>query len=143
MIEVRLLGPGEESILTRCADEVFDYPIHMERAKEFLADERHHIAVALEGDMVVGFASAVHYVHPDKPQPELWINEVSVAPQWRRRGVGQRLVRALLAKAQQLGCREAWVLTEQANEPANALYKSLAGEASDEAPVMYTFHIEP
>jgi hypothetical protein len=34
--------------------------------------------MATAGDTVVGFASAVHYVHPDKA-PELWINEVGVA----------------------------------------------------------------
>jgi GNAT superfamily N-acetyltransferase len=54
----------------------------------------------------------VHYVHPDKPA-ELWINEVGVAPSHQRQGVGQRLLGALFELGGSLGCREAWVLTEQ------------------------------
>ena len=55
---------------------------------EFLADSRHHLAVAVDEGRVVGMASAVHYVHPDKP-PELWINEVGVAPTHRGLGIGR------------------------------------------------------
>ena len=69
---IRLLGPENASLLDRVAPEVFDNPIDPRQTAEFLADRRHHLAVALDGDLVVGMASAVHYVHPDKP-PELWI----------------------------------------------------------------------
>ena len=41
--------------------------------------------------------SAVHYVHPDKLRPELWINEVGVAASHRRRGLGTRLLLAVFA----------------------------------------------
>ena len=34
----------------------------------------------MDEEQIVGFASAVHYVHPDKP-PELWINEMGVVRQ--------------------------------------------------------------
>jgi hypothetical protein len=39
---------------------VFDNDIDPRRVKEFLADPRHHMAVALMDDQVVGMASAVH-----------------------------------------------------------------------------------
>src|SRR5437773_1610012 len=44
--------------------------------------------------LVVGFASGVHYIHPDKP-PELWINEVALAPTRRRRGLGTAVLKSL------------------------------------------------
>ena len=78
-VAIRRIGPDDAAVLDRVADDVFDYPIDPRWTAEFLADRRHHLAVALDGDLVVGMASAVHYVHPDKP-PELWINEVGVAP---------------------------------------------------------------
>src|SRR6185503_2317671 len=56
------------------ASHVFDNPIDPRWAAEFLADGRHHLAVAFDGDVVVGMASAVHHLHPDKP-PELRIYE--------------------------------------------------------------------
>ena len=53
-----------------------------------VADPRHHLVVACAGSTVVGMATALHYVHPDKP-PELWINEVGVAPPYRRRALAR------------------------------------------------------
>ena len=82
--EIKILQPGDDHVLMNVAAEVFDNPINAALTKEFLEDPRHHIAVAIDDEQVVGFASGIHYVHPDKP-PELWINEVGVAPTHRRR----------------------------------------------------------
>jgi hypothetical protein len=73
-IQIRILGAPDVALLQNTGDDVFDKAISPRLTSEFLADPRHHIAAAIEGDTVVGFVSAVHYVHPDKP-PELWINE--------------------------------------------------------------------
>src|SRR6516164_8619649 len=94
-IEIKLLGPQDAGVLANIAPDVFDDPIDAGRAGEFLADPRHHLAVAVEDRQVVGFVSAVHYVHPDKPRKELWINEIGVAETHRRRGLATRLLRAV------------------------------------------------
>jgi aminoglycoside 6'-N-acetyltransferase I len=78
------------------------------------SSQRHHLAVAIDEDRVVGLASAVHYVHPDKA-PQLWINEVGVAPPYQGQGIGRRLMERLLDRGRELGCREAWVGTERSN----------------------------
>ena len=80
--------------------------------------------------MIVGFASAVHYVHPDKAS-ELWINEVCVASNYHRRGIGKAIIAQLLDHGRKLGCKEAWVLTDASNDAARALYRSSGGEESD------------
>jgi aminoglycoside 6'-N-acetyltransferase I len=141
-IEIKILGPQDAGVLADVAADVFDDPIDTGRADEFLEDPRHHLAVAVEDGRVVGFVSAVHYVHPDKPRPELWINEVSVAATHRRRGLGTRLLHSLFAVARSLGCAEAWVLTDRANTAAMRLY-TVAGNT--EAPtdhVMFTFRLD-
>ena len=114
---IRMLGPDDASVLAHVAPDVFDYAIDSRWTAEFLADTRHHLAVALDGDQVVGMASAVHYVHPDKP-PELWVNEVAVAPPYWRRGIGRQLLEALFERGRSLGCRQAWVGTDQSNTSA-------------------------
>ena len=133
--EIRLLGPDDGVVLDRVADQVFDDAVRHDWAREFLGDPRHHLVVAIDDETVVGFASGVHYVHPDKP-PELWINEVGVAPAYHRRGIGRRLLTMLLAHGRSLGCREAWVLTEDDNEPARGLYTAMGGIESE--CIMYT-----
>jgi aminoglycoside 6'-N-acetyltransferase I len=140
-IEIKLLRPQDAGVLANIAPDVFDDPIAA-RADEFLADPRHHLAVAVEDGWVVGFVSAVHYVHPDKPRPELWINEVGVAATHRGRGLATRLLQAVFAVARGLGCAEAWVLTDRANTAAMRLY---AAAGSTEAPtdhVMFTFKLD-
>jgi aminoglycoside 6'-N-acetyltransferase I len=84
----------------------------------------------------------VHYLHPDKP-PELFINEVGVAPSHHRQGLGHRVVQELLERGRALGCRLAWVLTSQTNTPAMRLYAGLGGsEASEEGQVMFEFSLD-
>ena len=140
-VEIRMLGPKDERVLERVATGVFDHEIDPTLSAEFLRDPRHHLAVALEDGSVVGFASGVHYVHPDKP-PELWINEVGVAPTHQRRGLGRQLLQALFARARELGCREAWVLTSPANGAAIRLYESAGGRDMADPPVMFTFRLD-
>jgi aminoglycoside 6'-N-acetyltransferase I len=140
-IEIKVLQSGDESILMNAAPEVFDNPVDAELTREFLADPRHHIAVAIEDGLVVGFASGVHYVHPDKP-PELWINEVALAPTHRQRGLGKAVLRALFEVGRIHNCAVAWVLTDRGNAPAMALYSSVGG-IDDAEPgkgiLMYSF----
>jgi ribosomal protein S18 acetylase RimI-like enzyme len=132
-IEIRVLTAGDDSILGNVAADVFDNSIDPELASEFLADPRHHIAVAIDNGLVVGFASGVHYIHPDKP-PELWVNEVAIAPTHRRRGLGKAVMQALFEAGREHHCRAAWVLTHRSNPAAMALYSSVGGtEGADDS----------
>ena len=141
VVEIRILGPTDASVLQCVAPDVFDGPVDLRWSAEFLADRRHHLAVALDGDVVVGMASAVHYMHPDK-LPELWINEVGVAPTHRAAGVGRRLLRALFARGRECGCRDAWVLTESSNLGARRFYARVGGQEDPEPTVMLTFRLD-
>lgn len=142
MIEIRVLGRGDVGVLDRVDADVFDHAIDRDAAREFLADPRHHIVVAMDADVVVGFASGVHYVHPDKPIPELWINELGVASSHRRAGIAKRVMTALLDVARANGCGEAWVLTDRDNRAGMATYASLGGEEAPRDQVMFTFRLD-
>jgi aminoglycoside 6'-N-acetyltransferase I len=122
---IKVLGRGDDPVLHRVAPGAFDNPIDPELTENFLKSPASHRR-RYRPRLVVGFASGVHYVHPDKP-PQLWINEVAVAPAHRRRGLATAVLRALLAVGQQYNCTEAWVLTDRTNVAAMALYASLGG----------------
>ena len=136
---IRLLGPGDMAVLGNVAEDVFDEDINPRWAAEFLNDPRHHIVVALLGQQVIGMASAVHYVHPDK-SPELWVNEIGVSPAYRQRGIGKQLVAALFSRGRELGCEEAWLGTEESNIAARRLYASVGGVA--QPMVYFTFDLD-
>ena len=137
-IDVRMLKRGDEAVLERVAPGVLDRGIDEALVVEFLPDPRHHLAVAIEEGAVVGFVSAVHYVHPDKPA-ELLINEVGVAPSHRRRGLATRMLHAMLAHGRDLGCRHAWVLTDRENTAAMELYTASGGTEAPRDQVMFEF----
>ncbi len=142
-IAVRLLGRGDDAMLARVAPDVFDHAVDPYWAWEFLADPRHHLVVAVDegAGVVVGMASGVHYVHPDKP-PELWVNEVGVAPTHQGQGVGTRMLQLLFARGRALGCAEGWVLTGEENAAARRLYAAVGGVETAEPPVMVTFRLD-
>jgi ribosomal protein S18 acetylase RimI-like enzyme len=137
-LETSILDSSNQAVLTNVAPGVFDNAIDPRLVSEFLSDPRHHLAVAIDRGQVIGFASGVHYVHPDKPA-ELWINEVGVAPDHQGRGVGKAVVRALLEHGKRLGCEQAWVLTDHANTAAIRLYAAVGGKAEPVPSVMFTF----
>ena len=141
-VEISILGPDDHSKLADVLPDVFDYPVRDTLVSEFLDDPRHHMAVATRDGRVVGIASAVHYIHPDK-DAELLINEVSVSSTHRRAGIGKALVRALLNLARDLRCREAWVLAEGDNTAAIRLYESLGGAQPSKSPAMFSFVVDP
>jgi ribosomal protein S18 acetylase RimI-like enzyme len=123
---IKILQAGDDNVLMNVAGGLFDNPVDARLTKEFLEDPRHHIAVAIDDGKVVAFASGVHYVHPDKP-PELWVNEVSVAPTHQRRGLGKAVLRALFEEGKSHNCTAAWVLTHRGNPAGIALYSSVGG----------------
>jgi GNAT superfamily N-acetyltransferase len=113
--EIKILREGDEAVLTRVAPPgLFDNEVSRGLTEEFLGDARHHLAVAIENDLVAGFASAVHYIHSDK-RPDLWFNEVAVSPTHQGRGLGKALLSALFEAGRGLGRGEAWVLTDRPN----------------------------
>ena len=137
---LKVLQSSDAAVLANVAPDVFDGPLDPRLVTEFLNDGRHHLAVAVDQGVVVGMASGVHYIHPDKPS-ELWINEVGVAPSHQGKGIGKAVVQTLLQHGRSLGCREAWVLTNRSNQAAMRLYASTGGEASSDPEVMFTFQL--
>ncbi len=135
-IEIKLLGPDDAAILGCVADDVFDEPIDGKRLAAYLRESNHLLFVAVCDGEVVGQARGMIHLHPDMPG-ELYIDNLGVAPAFRRQGIGSSLIEALLKAGKDRGCGEAWVGTEPGNLPANRLYESLGG--SGEPCVLFTY----
>jgi aminoglycoside 6'-N-acetyltransferase I len=139
-VEVTLLSAPDVSVLDRVEPDVFDFPVQRAFAEQYLSTPGNLLAVATVSGVVIGMASAIAYVHPDKPR-QLFINEVGVAERVQGQGIGTRLINALLEHARTSGCSEAWVATELNNKAARALYSSLGGVEDQEHTVVYTWQL--
>ncbi|MER8976414.1 MULTISPECIES: GNAT family N-acetyltransferase [unclassified Mesorhizobium] len=115
-LEIRRLFPGDDALVMRVADEVFDEPVRPDRLSAYIAEPCHFMVVALADGIVVGQCAAV--IH------RLYIDEVGVAPAFQRQGIATRMLGAMFALGREHGCEEAWVGTEPDNVAARALYES-------------------
>ncbi len=138
-IQLKVATREDIPALVAAGDNLFDFPVKPDRAREFFADPRHHLVLALDGNKAVGMVSAFHYVHPDK-DPTLFINEASVIKTCQGQGIGQNLVRFMVDYGRQhLDCREVWVATENSNVTAQNAYLAAGGKKDDEGVVLIEF----
>ena len=84
---------------------------------ELLTNRLASYVVARAGVEVVGFGGL--WVMVD----EAHITSFAVDPRWRRRGVGERMLLALLDRAVERGAREATLEVRLSNMPARRLYE--------------------
>jgi [ribosomal protein S18]-alanine N-acetyltransferase len=125
-ISIRTLAPGEEEVVRALAT-------HEGRGdpEGLLADPRTTMLVAFDGDEPVGFVLGHELPRRHGDPSNLFVYEVDVAPTHRRRGIGKALLQRLAEVARGRGIREGFVLTDEANTAANALYASADGSVEN------------
>jgi aminoglycoside 3-N-acetyltransferase I len=135
-VNVRRLVPGDEQVVERLAEQG-----PPERASELLADERTIFLAAFEDgqDEPIGFVLAYELLRRHGEPSRLFVYEVGVAPEARRRGVATALLRDLARISRARGIRRGFVLTNEANEAAMELYRSLGGVRPNADDVLWDF----
>ncbi len=68
--------------------------------------------VAMEGDVPVAVANLIEYDDPNPRVGSPWLAGVAVVPSWRGKGLGSRLVLAMLGDARRLGKAEVFLGTD-------------------------------
>jgi len=135
-IALRLLGPGDESVVR--ALRTYDGDGDPEG---LLADPRTLMLVAFDGERPIGFVLAHDLPRRHGDPSGLFVYEVDVAETHRRRGIASALLARLAELARERGIRLGFVLTEEDNSPANALYAS-AGGRIEGVDVVWQFRYE-
>ncbi len=115
------------------AADLFDEPPQEAATTRFLSSPDHHLLLAYDEGRPVGMISGVETTHPDKGT-EMFLYELGVDEDARRRGVATSLVNALAALARDRGCHGMWVAVDTDNVAALATYRR-AG-AHEEAPAV-------
>ena len=104
-------------LFSNVEDGVFDAAPRPELVERHLAAPHLHIAVAVNGNRMIGMCSGVVIHHPDAPEA-WWIDRIGVAPGWRGQGIAGRMVQVCTDHARRLGCREIRVAAEPADRAA-------------------------
>ncbi len=89
------------------------------------------VVIGYAGDEVAGFALFFGNYSTFLGQPGIYLEDLYVAPEWRGRGFGRRLLAHLAALAIERGCgRLEWAVLNW-NEPAIGFYKKLGAVPMD------------
>jgi len=131
-ITVRLVGADDAGLFGYVADDVFDHAIDDSRLTAYLTAPDHLMAIAATAAaadddapvLIIGQARALVLHHPDGP-PQLYVDNLGVAPAWRRQGIARRLLSRLADAGRARGCHERWIATEPDNRAACSLYDSM------------------
>jgi GNAT superfamily N-acetyltransferase len=88
--------------------------------------------IAKDGERAVGFALLFHTYSTWRGRQGLWLEDLFVLPDERRRGVGKRLLDRVVSLAKERGCgRVEWSVLDW-NQPAIAFYRSYGATLLDE-----------
>ena len=102
-----------EAIERQC----FSCPWTLEQLRSQLSDDRHvFLAAVAESGAVLGYVGMMFVLD------EGYISNVAVAPDFRRQGVADALISALMTRAEELGLAFVTLEVRAGNEPAKALY---------------------
>lgn len=123
-ITIKALGPEDAQLLLDVPEGLFDLPTRVDQTEAFLNNSDHYMVAAFVGDLMVGMASGVVNLHPDK-DPALFVNEVGVRDEWQRKGIATRLMNALFDLVKPRGITGIWLATEIDNDAARGLYKHM------------------
>ena len=95
----------------------FSLPWTIEQLRSQLPDEHHIFLTALEGEHLLGYVGMMSVLD------EGYISNVAVAPEARRKGIGDALIEELMRRAELLGLAFVTLEVRQSNAPAASLYE--------------------
>ena len=110
-------------------DALFDEGVtwDTEQGRRFLAHPDTLLLVARWDGQVCGFLTAYRLQRFDRRPAEVLLYEIGVDETFQRRGAGRALVEEAKRWAAEVGADELWVMTEDDNVPARALYAATGG----------------
>jgi len=86
---------------------------------------RGRIFVAREGGKVVGMASLLYTISTAEGGKAAWFEDFIVQPEYRRQGIGTRLLEYVIQQARAEGVLRITLLTDLQNDNAQDLYRKL------------------
>jgi GNAT superfamily N-acetyltransferase len=118
-----------DAVLAAELDALFDAGVSWdhEQGQRFLAHPDTLFLVARWDGQACGFLTAYRLQRFDRRGAEVLLYEIGVQEPFQRRGVGRALVEEAKRWAAEVGADELWVLTEDGNVPARALYAATGG----------------
>lgn len=118
-MEYRIIDTTETQLeqIEAIEQQCFSCPWTLDQLRSQLSDDRHvFLAAVAESGAVLGYVGMMFVLD------EGYISNVAVAPDFRRQGVADALISALMTRAEELALAFVTLEVRAGNEPAKALY---------------------
>lgn len=131
-VQIDRLTPELVADFPAIAEEVFDAPPTPEHLGKLALMPAHALFLAKGGGMIVGQLLAMVQFQADRP-PQLYIDNLGVAPPFKRQGVARALFDAAMIWGRDNGCDTVWLAADVGNAEARGFYDRLgfSREAAD------------
>ena len=104
-----------------------------EYVRKLLKRDDFHVIVALENGQLIGGLTAYEMQMFKRETTEMFLYEIEVAEEHRRKGIGKALIEYLKEICLEKGIIEMFVGTEKDNIAARKLYVSTGGETDEDS----------
>ena len=135
------MGPSDAAWLAQGARRLFDAPANVPALRAYLADRSNIFLLASERETALGFLRGTSLRQISTARKQMFLYEVSVAPKFRRRGVGTALIDRLLRYCRTRRYEEAFVLTEPRNFAAVRLYRRTGAATETRGDRMFVYRM--
>jgi ribosomal protein S18 acetylase RimI-like enzyme len=104
-------------------------------------DNRTYLFIALENGEPAGYSLAYRFPYFYSAKTHAYLYDIEVAETHRRKGIGRRLIDAVLAALHADGCGEMWLGTATDNSEAQTLFGRTGAIKTGETFFDYTYSI--
>lgn len=109
------------------------------KAIEFLNDEKNYIIACLDKERVVGFVLGYELQRYDDQNNMMYVHEVNVLSEYRRQGIGKRIMEELKKICNSRDLSKIFLITRKSNIPAISLYTSTKGKSENEDDIVFWY----
>jgi|GEM_PF-5345854 len=139
-----ILTLSEREVARFIVDHLIDEPQHApnnEHLTQLLKDDRTYLVAALQGDLVMGYALAYRFPSLYRADHLAYLYDIGVEEEFRKQGVGKRMINTLLPQLKLDGVSELWLGTGTDNQAGQALFGATGAIRTDETFYDYTYHL--
>lgn len=117
----------------------FNGKIINDKTLEYFRNENNYLLGFIEDNKVVGILLAYILERCDGRNNMVYVHEVNVLKEYRKRGIGKKLINELKKVCEEKEYMKIFLITNNSNSPAVALYESTGGKLIGDDDVVYEF----
>jgi ribosomal protein S18 acetylase RimI-like enzyme len=135
---IRRLQPADAMVAQQLVADFHGHDLPVDYLRRYLGNAANSLFVAEEDGELAGFIAAHRLDRLNRQESHLFIYDIEVREDFRRRGIGRALLNAVLEMARRDKV-EAFVVTNRSNHSAVRFYESTGGIVKNGDDLLFVF----